>query len=279
VGDHEEFGKSIIEALSELRGARFEAESEVRTAPQRADLFVWPEGPAPPETPPLFARMTEDSCVFELVSRAPSSHELAQIVRKAMNIAHRRAKAKGSRSLLAHAVRVWVLAAGHPRTGLAAFDARPMAGWPDGFFVLRFPISIGVVVIPELPTTPETLWLRLMGGSTVDRALAELKDLSDNSAEYQRLRGPSFRFWKDYGTRRAEVESMRSKQWYEAEVERLHAEGELVGERKVLLKQLTLKFGAVSEGTRQRLVAATAAELDTWAARVLTAGTIDEVFD
>ncbi len=130
-----------------------------------------------------------------------------------------------------------------------------------------------------LPATPETLWLRLMGESTVDGALAELKELADNSAGYQRLRGPSLRFWEDYRRRGAEVETMRSKEWYEAEVERLHAEGELVGERKVLLKLLTLKFGEVSEETRQRLVAATTAELDTWTARVLTAGTLDEVFD
>jgi hypothetical protein len=162
-----------------------------------------------------------------------------------------------------------------------------MRGWPDGFFALRFPISIGVVVIPALPATPQTLWLRLMAGSTVDGALAELKELSDNSAEYQRLRGPSFRFWEDYGPRRAEVERMRSKEWYEAEVERLHAEGReegremgrLDGEREVLLKQLTLKFGEVSEETRGRVRAATTEDLDAWTARVLTAGTLEDVFN
>jgi hypothetical protein len=51
------------------------------------------------------------------------------------------------------------------------------------------------------------------------------------------------------------------------------------GARRLLLKLLKVKFGELSEETRGRVRPATDVELDTWTARVLTAGTLDEVFD
>jgi hypothetical protein len=57
------------------------------------------------------------------------------------------------------------------------------------------------------------------------------------------------------------------------------AEGQLEGRAAILLTQLTLKFGAPSSSTRQRVMNATIDELDAFAARVLSAQTLPEVFD
>lgn len=51
----------------------------------------------------------------------------------------------------------------------------------------------------------------------------------------------------------------------------------LEAEAKLLLKQLGLRFGPLSEATRARVAAATPEQLDTWVERVLTAATLDEV--
>jgi predicted transposase/invertase (TIGR01784 family) len=50
------------------------------------------------------------------------------------------------------------------------------------------------------------------------------------------------------------------------------------GRAEMLSKQLTLKFGELSEHDRARLEAASVDELDAWAMRVLTATTLDQVF-
>jgi predicted transposase/invertase (TIGR01784 family) len=53
--------------------------------------------------------------------------------------------------------------------------------------------------------------------------------------------------------------------------------GLVKGQAKLLLKQLGLRFGPPSAAVRAHIEAATAEQLDTWAERVLTARSIDEV--
>lgn len=62
-----------------------------------------------------------------------------------------------------------------------------------------------------------------------------------------------------------------------------HAEGRVEGRaekaRSILLRQLQLKFGALSADVVERVGAAEEPELDRWSDRVLTATTLDEVFE
>jgi hypothetical protein len=44
-----------------------------------------------------------------------------------------------------------------------------------------------------------------------------------------------------------------------------------------VLKQLGLRFGPLSDATRALVEAATIEQLDTWAERILTARTLDDV--
>ena len=55
------------------------------------------------------------------------------------------------------------------------------------------------------------------------------------------------------------------------------AKGRLEGQAALLLKQLSLRFGPPSEVTRARVAAATGAQLDAWAERVLTAQSVHDV--
>jgi hypothetical protein len=50
------------------------------------------------------------------------------------------------------------------------------------------------------------------------------------------------------------------------------------GAAGLLLRQLTRKFGAVPDGTRERIDAASMEQLDLWSERMLDAETLDEVF-
>ena len=56
-------------------------------------------------------------------------------------------------------------------------------------------------------------------------------------------------------------------------------EGRYEGERKLLRKQLVLKFGELSAVVDARLDSAAEAELTEWAERILTANALDQVFE
>lgn len=58
----------------------------------------------------------------------------------------------------------------------------------------------------------------------------------------------------------------------------LRAEGRAEGRADILLRQITLKYGRVLDAVQARITTATLPELETWAERVLTASTLDEVF-
>jgi predicted transposase YdaD len=54
-------------------------------------------------------------------------------------------------------------------------------------------------------------------------------------------------------------------------------EGLLLGEARVLLKLMRLKFGAVPDEVVARVEAASEAEIEQWAERILTAETLEAV--
>jgi hypothetical protein len=74
------------------------------------------------------------------------------------------------------------------------------------------------------------------------------------------------------GDRGTEVEEAVMN-WFETEVDR----GERRGERRLLLKQLRLRFGELPAGVVARIEAAEAPELDVWAERIITASRLEDV--
>jgi flagellar biosynthesis/type III secretory pathway protein FliH len=57
-----------------------------------------------------------------------------------------------------------------------------------------------------------------------------------------------------------------------------HDQGQQEGQCKMLLRQLTRRFGVLPEAVEKRIARAEAAELQDWALRVLDARSLDEVF-
>jgi hypothetical protein len=77
--------------------------------------------------------------------------------------------------------------------------------------------------------------------------------------------------------RAASTMSTLKEMWDAQQRERVFAEGEREGERKMLLKLLTRKFGALSEGDLRRIDQADDAALEAFLERALTADSIAAV--
>lgn len=66
--------------------------------------------------------------------------------------------------------------------------------------------------------------------------------------------------------------------WAKKERQEGRQEGEVIGQRHLLQRQLGLKFGDLPKWGQQLLDEATSEELEAWSATILTANTLDEVF-
>jgi hypothetical protein len=66
---------------------------------------------------------------------------------------------------------------------------------------------------------------------------------------------------------------------YMSTADMLRAEGRAEEAARILVRQLTRKFGPVPDAVRERIDTASLEQLETWSDRVLDASTADEVFD
>jgi hypothetical protein len=116
----------------------------------------------------------------------------------------------------------------------------------------------GIVVIHQLPETPDTLWLRVLGKHQVQqRAIEEIGQLDLKSPYRQQalelLADLQVVLEAKSNRDRQETEllmSLRTSPIYLEHMERIkvqsHAEGRTAEGRQLVLKQLALKLGALS---------------------------------
>ncbi len=121
--------------------------------------------------------MGRERCGLEVFRRTPDVHEVFEGLRKQLGRHHARVlEAKRNKQPVSVLPPVtWVVSSGHPTTGMALMEQRPMPGWPSGFYQGVPGGVFRVVVVSELPATRDTLVLRLLGTGAVRRAaLVEL---------------------------------------------------------------------------------------------------------
>jgi hypothetical protein len=77
--------------------------------------------------------------------------------------------------------RLWILTPTASQRIITAFSALNHPDWGEGIYFLPPALTTSLIVLHQLPETPETLWLRLLGrGGTRSRAIDELEALSSS---------------------------------------------------------------------------------------------------
>jgi hypothetical protein len=188
------------------------------------------------------------------------------------------------------------MSAGRPDAALHAYEARPMPDWPLGFLQARPAARMHLVLVHELPAVPETLLLRLFGrGPTLAQALRELEALAPDALERRVALPLVLAFRRGISQNDLEDQDMQAYQRLmavydeminEAQEKGLKkgrreglTEGLMEGERTVLVRQLTRRFGPLPRNAAARIRRADQATLERWTDRVLTAKTLDDVLD
>jgi hypothetical protein len=176
---HDNFVKKLLRRTLDREG-NFTAEMDVSPDSQRFDGYFVPHRAHTTRRRDLLDRLTTRACAFEAFRAAPGPAEIEGCVRKILNARHVLSLAKPPKPLPS----LWIRCAGNPREGFAHAGAMAKRGFSRGVYQTPAVLHTGMVVLRQLPETPNTLILRLMGaGRTLKRALAELEGLPEDARE------------------------------------------------------------------------------------------------
>ncbi len=248
-------------------------------------LFI----PAQPQTSALeilglLGRFAEFPMLLEAFRNAASADEICDCLVKLLEAkARMRRKAKVNNTTLQeqNIPKLWVLTPTASTTILSSFNVNQKAGWLSGVYFLGDALRAAIVVIHQLPSTPETLWLRLLGRGTVQqRAITELLGLSsDNPFQKATLElvynlRENLRINQDLDEDDREL-IMRLEPLYQRNREQAKLEGRLEGQREgrlegrlegeqsLVIRLLNRRLGEIDASLTQQVRRLSIAQLET----------------
>jgi hypothetical protein len=182
---HDLFAKQHLEALLEPVGT---VTTSRKVISETREVDVWfvpnPETQSTLEQLGILGQMVRQSCVIEPFHNAVQSQEVNSCLGKLVDLTEelRRQAKRETQSLSEIDLPwLWILSPTVSERMLQGFSATARKDWPGGFYFLAPNLRTALVAIHQLPTTEDTLWLRLMGRDGVQRqAIAELLALPVN---------------------------------------------------------------------------------------------------
>ncbi|MBD2771009.1 DUF4351 domain-containing protein [Iningainema tapete] len=183
---HDKFAKDYLEELLKNYGEVKPSEKVSGEIKEIDVLFI----PAQPQTSNLeilglLGRFAESPMLLEIFRNPASADEICDCLIKVLEVKadmRREAKTKNTKLIEETIPKLWVLTPTASATILSSFNVNQQAGWLPGVYFLGEALRAAIVVIHQLPSTPETLWLRLLGrGNVQERAITELQALPTNT--------------------------------------------------------------------------------------------------
>jgi hypothetical protein len=180
---HDEFAKNLFELLLSPFGG-VEIERTVQPQAKAVDIYFQPSLPIPTDHQiGLLACCITKPAIFEPFRNPVSVGEIQMCIAKLFEI-QQELNRERKRSQQPEAIdsQLWILTPTLAAHTLARFGATPSTTWGAGVYLLPEHFQTGIIVIHQLPRTPETLWFRLMGkGKVQENAISEVADLPADS--------------------------------------------------------------------------------------------------
>ncbi|MBE9249141.1 DUF4351 domain-containing protein [Dolichospermum sp. LEGE 00240] len=179
---HDKFAKDYLEELLKDYG-EVKASEKVSGEIKEIDVLFTPakQQSSKLQILGLLGRLAENPAIIEPYRNPASTDEICDCILKLLEVKaslRREAKANKIKLQESEIPKLWILTPTISETRLSSFRTIQQEGWLSGVHFLADPLRTAIVVIHQLPQTPETLWLRLLGrGSVQSQAIIELQAL------------------------------------------------------------------------------------------------------
>jgi hypothetical protein len=229
---------------------------DVTAETQEIDVYFRPTSPEMPPELGLLGRLAQTPCLLEPYRNPVTIDGIIACLSKLLTVREQlqREAHRHQQPLLAENIpRLWILTPTASQRIITAFSALNHPDWGEGIYFLPPALTTSLIVLHQLPETPETLWLRLLGrGGTRTRAIDELEALSPHNP----LKSASLKLLYNLSRnlqalpKRTQEERkfiMRLAPLYEQDREKAIQQGEAIGlqkgEAKLVLRLLNRRFG------------------------------------
>jgi hypothetical protein len=179
---HDKFAKDYLEELLKDYG-EVKASEKVAGEIKEIDVLFTPakQQNSNLQILGLLGRFAEHPAIIEPYRNPASTDEICDCILKLLEVKallRREAKANKTKLQDSEIPKLWVFTPTISETRLSSFGTMQKEGWLSGVHFLPDALRTAIVAIHQLPQTPETLWLRLLGrGSVQSQAVIELQAL------------------------------------------------------------------------------------------------------
>ena len=183
---HDQFAKQYLTELLTPYG-QVETSKDITAEVRQVDvLFIPSSPPTNLATLGVLGKMAANYAVFEPFRNAVGKSEIRSCMGKLFDIhsqAERQAKRNDTRINESELANLWILTPTVSVEILDSFNASlDEENWGKGIYLFGKGFKTVIVSIHQLPSTPETLFLRILGRGKVQRqAVEELETLTNNS--------------------------------------------------------------------------------------------------
>jgi len=251
----DKFSKDYLETFLSSSGD-VKTSLDVTAETQEIDVYFRPTSPEIPPELGLLGKLAQTPCLLEPYRNPVTIEGIIACLSKLFTVREQlqREAHRHQQPLLAENIpRLWILTPTASQRIITAFSALNNPDWGEGIYFLAPALTTALIVLHQLPETPETLWLRLLGrGGTRTRAIDELEALSPShpfkSASLKLLYNLS-RNLQALPKRTQEERKfiMRLAPLYEQDREAAIQQGEAIGLQKeaskLVLRLLNRRFG------------------------------------
>ena len=184
---HDQFAKQYLTELLTPYG-QVETSKDITAEVRQIDLLFIPD-PQPAQSLEklgLLGKMATNYAIFEPFRNPVSKSEIRSCIGKLFDVhadLERQAKRNETRINETELPQLWIFTPTASVDILESFNGTlDETNWGKGIYFLSAGLKTVVVVIHQLPSTPETLFLRVLGRGKVQRqAVEELEALANNS--------------------------------------------------------------------------------------------------
>ncbi|MEG4144370.1 flagellar assembly protein H [Microcoleus sp. Pol12B5] len=185
---HDLFAKEFLEELLSPIGT-VNIGRDVASEVREIDVYFTPSTAIPEysETLGLLGKMANTIAIFEPFRNPANVSEICSCLGKLLDVRgelERKFRRENTRYDDAQLPKLWILMPTASKALVDSFNAIPdTENWMQGIYFLGESLRTAIVAIHQLPETPDTLWLRILGkGGVQQRAISQLSALATDDA-------------------------------------------------------------------------------------------------